>query len=72
MCIPYFDFLPVAAAMRITSDMAGSFYALRRGAESPDRKRAFTCDPVPRSRADWIRAIPRGGHVRTERDRTAE
>lgn len=72
MCIPYFDFLPVAAATRITSDVAGSFYALRRGAESPDRKRAFTCDPEPRSRADWIRAIPCGGHVRTERDRAAE
>lgn len=72
MCIPYFDFLPVAAAMRITSDMAGSFYALRRGAEGFDWKRAFMCDPEPRSRADWIRAIPRGGHVRTERDRAAE
>lgn len=72
MCIPYFDFLPVAAAMRITSDMAGSFYALRCGAESPGRKRAFTCDPEPRSRADWIRAIPCGGHVRTEQDRAAE
>lgn len=72
MCIPYFDFLPVAAAMRITSDMAGSFYALRRGAESLDRMRAFMCDPEPRSRLDWIRAIPCGGHVRTERDRAAE
>lgn len=72
MCIPYFYFPPVAAAARIISDMAGTFYALRRGAESPDRKRAFTCDPVPRSRADWIRAIPRGGLVWTERDRAAE
>lgn len=72
MCIPYFYFPPVAVAMRITSDMAGSFYVLRRGAEGPGWKRAFTCDPVPRSRADWIRAIPCGGHVRTERDRAAE
>lgn len=72
MCIPYFDFLPVAAAMRITSDMAGSFYALRRGAEGPDWMRAFMCDPEPRSRADWIRAIPCGGGVWTERSRAAE
>lgn len=72
MCIPYFDFLPVAAAMRITSDMAGSFYTLRRGAESPDRKRAFMCDPEPRSRADWIRAIPCDSGVWTERSRAAE
>lgn len=72
MCIPYFYFPPVAVAMRIISDMTGSFYALRRGAEGPGWKRAFMCDPVPRSRADWIRAIPRGGHVRTERDRAAE
>ena len=35
MCIPYFDFPPVAVAMRITSDMAGTFYALRCGAEGP-------------------------------------
>lgn len=72
MCIPYFDFPPVAVAARIISDMAGTFYALRRGAEGPGWKRAFTCDPVPRSRADWIRAIPHGGHARTERDRAAE
>ena len=72
MCIPYFYFPPAAVAMRIISDMAGTFYALRRGAEGPGRKRAFMCDPVPRSRADWIRAIPRGGHARPERDRAAE
>ena len=72
MCIPYFYFPPVAAATRIISDMAGTFYALRRGADGPGRKRTFMCDPVPRSRADWIRAIPRGGHARTERDRAAE
>lgn len=72
MCIPYFDFLPVAAAMWITSDMAGTFYAPRRGAEGPGWKRAFMYDPVPRSRADWIRAIPRGRHARPERDRAAE
>lgn len=72
MCIPYFYFPPVAVAMRIISDMAGTFYALRRGAEGPGWKRAFTCDPVPRSRADWIRAIPRGGHARPEWDRAAE
>ena len=72
MCIPYFNFPPVAVAARIISDMAGTFYALRRGAEGPGWKRAFTCDPVPRSRADWIRAIPRGGHVRSERSRAAE
>lgn len=72
MCIPYFYFLPVAVAARIISDMAGTFYALRRGAEGPGWKRAFTCDPVPRSRADWIRAIPRGGHAWPERDRAAE
>ena len=72
MCIPYFYFPPAAAAARIISDMAGSFYALRRGAEGPGWKRAFMYDPVPRSRADWIRAIPRGGHARTERDRAAE
>lgn len=72
MCIPYFYFPPVAVATRIISDMAGSFYALQRGAEGPGWKSAFTCDPVPRSRADWIRAIPRGGHARPERDRAAE
>lgn len=72
MCIPYFDFLPAAAAARIISDMAGTFYALRRGAEGPDWKRAFTCDPAPRSRADWIRAIPCGGRFRSERSRAAE
>lgn len=72
MCIPYFYFPPVAAAMWIISDMAGTFYALRRGAEGPGWKRAFMCDPVPRSRADWIRAIPRGSHARPERDRAAE
>lgn len=72
MCIPYFYFPPAAVAMRIISDMARTFYVLRRGAEGPGRKRAFMCDPVPRSRADWIRAIPRGGHARPERDRAAE
>lgn len=72
MCIPYFNFPPAAVAMRIISDMAGTFYALRRGAEGPDWKRTFTYDPVPRSRADWIRAIPRGGGVWTERSRAAE
>lgn len=72
MCIPYFYFPPVAVAAWIISDMAGTFYALRRGAEGLGWKRAFMCDPVPRSRADWIRAIPRGGHARTERDRAAE
>ena len=72
MCIPYFNFPPVAVAARIISDMAGTFYAPRRGAEGPGWKRAFTCDPAPRSRADWIRAILCGGLVRTERDRAAE
>ena len=72
MCIPYFYFLPVAVAMRIISDMAGTFYALRCGAEGPGWKRAFTRDPVPRSRADWIHAISCGGWVWTERSRAAE
>lgn len=72
MCIPYFYFPPVAVATRIISDMAGTFYVLRRGAKGPDWKRAFMYDPGLRSRADWIRAIPRGGHVRPERDRAAE
>lgn len=35
MCIPYFYFPPVAVAAWIISDMAGTFYALRRGAEGP-------------------------------------
>ena len=72
MCIPYFYFPPVAAAARIISDMAGTFYAPRRGAEGLDWMRAFMCDPEPRSRADWIRAILCGGGVWTERSRAAE